>query len=125
MKEELNMYDNPSRTANLVSSSDVNGTAVYGVDGTKVGAIDHLMIDKQSGKIAYAVMGFGGFLGMGEDYHSIPWAALHYNTNLEGFSTNITPEQLEGAPARPDDWYNNREWERSAYDYYGLPYYWI
>ena len=119
------MYDNPSISASFVSSSDVNGTDVYGRDGEKVGTIDHLVIDKQSGKIAYAVMAFGGFLGMGVDHHSIPWSALHFNVDLGGFSTKITQEQLEGAPKRPEDWYANRKWEQSTHDYYGLPYYWI
>ena len=52
----------------LVSSNDVNGTDVYARDGASIGTIDHLMIDKQSGKVAYAVMGFGGFLGLGEEH---------------------------------------------------------
>jgi len=55
----------------LVSSDDVNGTEVYSREGTQIGSIDHPMIDKQSGKVVYAVMDFGGFLGIGEDYHPV------------------------------------------------------
>ncbi|QXT40777.1 PRC-barrel domain-containing protein [Gymnodinialimonas ceratoperidinii] len=109
----------------LVSSADVNGTTVYGKDGNQVGEIDHLMIDKQSGKVSYAVMSFGGFLGLGEDHYSVPWGKLNYDTSKGGFVTDITQEQLTGAPERPNDWYNNRDWEKRTHDYYAAPYYWI
>lgn len=109
----------------LVSSKDVNGTKVFSRAGTEVGNIDHLMIDKKSGKVAYAVMGFGGFLGMGEDHHPLPWGALNYDTSLGGFVTDVTREQLEGAPDRPRDWQSNREWEQRTFDYYRAPYYWL
>jgi sporulation protein YlmC with PRC-barrel domain len=111
--------------SNLVSSADVDGTEVYSPNGDHVGSIDHVMIDKKSGKIAYAVMGFGGFLGMGQDHHPIPWSSLRYDTNLNGYVTDITLERLQGAPERRDDWYRDREWEQRTYDYYGAPYYWI
>ena len=110
---------------NLVSSSDVNGTVVYGSDGSNIGTIDHLMIDKQSGKVAYAVMGFGGFLGLGEDHHPIPWGKLRYDTTRNGFVTDITEQELSGAPARSDNWYADRDWEQRAHAYYGVPQYWI
>lgn len=109
----------------LVSSRDVSGTKVYNPGGDHVGDIDHLMIDKESGKVAYAVMGFGGLFGLGEDYYPIPWDALDYSTAKGGFVTDITKEQLQGAPARSDDWHRNREWEKSTFDHYGVPYYWI
>ena len=57
-------------TVNLIGSDKVDGTAVYGADGNKIGSIQRVMIDKLSGKVAYAVLSFGGFLGMGEDYLS-------------------------------------------------------
>jgi sporulation protein YlmC with PRC-barrel domain len=119
------MYDNATHNHSFVSSSDINGTDVYGSDGSKIGSIDHLVIDKSSGKVAYAVMGFGGFLGLGQDHHSIPWGALKYDTAYEGFATDITPEQLQGAPERPNDWASNRDWEQRTFDDYRLPYYWM
>ncbi|WP_341862253.1 PRC-barrel domain-containing protein [Gymnodinialimonas sp. 57CJ19] len=109
----------------LVSSADVNGTTVYGLGGEKVGEIDHLMIDKKSGKVSYAVMGFGGFLGMGEEHHPIPWNKLTYDTSKNGYVTSITEQQLTGAPERPNDWYRNRDWETRTHDYFAAPYYWI
>merc|ERR1711974_142738 len=83
---------------NFITSDRVNGTEVYGADDAKVGHIDHLVIDKHSGKIAYAVMGFGGFLGLGEEHHQIPWSALTYDTTLNGYRTGITEDQLQSAP---------------------------
>lgn len=109
----------------LVSSSDVNGTAVYSRDGTHIGSIDHLMIDKQSGKVAYAVMGFGGFLGMGEEHHPIPWDKLHYDTGKDGFVTDITEAQVKGAPERHEGWHRDRDWEQRTHDHYGATTYWI
>ncbi|WP_345939988.1 PRC-barrel domain-containing protein [Limimaricola hongkongensis] len=114
-----------SDSHSTISSDRVNGTEVYGKGGEKVGHIDHLVIDKRSGKITYAVMGFGGFLGMGEEHHPIPWAKLDYDTGLNGYRTDITEEQLRGAPERPERWYEDRRWEEAAYAHYGAPYYWI
>jgi len=109
----------------LVSSDNVNGTDVYGRDGAHVGHIDHLMIDKVSGNVAYAVMGFGGFLGIGEEHHPIPWQKLRYDTTKDGYVTDLTEEQVRGAPARSDRWYADREWEERTHQHYGVPTYWI
>ncbi|MBB3711456.1 drug/metabolite transporter (DMT)-like permease/sporulation protein YlmC with PRC-barrel domain [Limimaricola variabilis] len=114
-----------SDSHSTISSDRVNGTEVYGAGGEKIGHIDHLVIDKKSGKITYAVMGFGGFLGMGEEHHPIPWAKLEYDTALGGYRTDITESQLQGAPERPERWYEDRRWEEATYAHYGAPYYWI
>tara|TARA_R110000737_G_C14486485_1_gene469443 strand:- start:325 stop:678 length:354 start_codon:yes stop_codon:yes gene_type:complete len=114
-----------STHSSLVSSSNVNGTEVYGRDGSHIGSIDHLMIDKQSGKVAYAVMGFGGFLGIGEEHHPIPWNKLRYDSSKEGFMTDITEQDVKGAPARKDNWYADRDWEHRTHEYYGAPMYWL
>lgn len=108
-----------------ISSADVNGTYVYSPSGESLGTIDHLMIDKTSGKVTYAVMGFGGFLGMGEDHYPIPWAKLRYDTTQEGYVTDLTKEQLEGAPAREADWHSNRDWEERTHRHYGVNPYWM
>ncbi len=109
----------------LVSSSDVTGTSVYSRNGDHIGDIDHVMIDKESGKIGYAVMGFGGFLGMGEEHVPVPWGTLHYDTSKDGYVTDITKEQLEGMPTRDDGWNRDREWEKQTYSHFGMPYYWV
>ena len=71
-------------TASLIGSDKVEGTPVYRSNGDRVGQIERVMIDKLSGKVAYAVMSFGGFLGIGEDYYPLPWSLLTYNPRLEG-----------------------------------------
>jgi sporulation protein YlmC with PRC-barrel domain len=109
----------------MVSSHDVTGTKVFSPNGEHIGDIDHLVIDKKSGTIAYAVMHFGGFLGLGEQEYSIPWKKLDYNTEKEGFVTDITKEQLEGAPERSDNWYADEKWRERTYLHYGVPPYWI
>jgi sporulation protein YlmC with PRC-barrel domain len=75
---------------NLIGSDKVEGTAVYGPDGTKIGSIERVMIDKLNGKVSYAVLSFGGFLGIGDDYYPLPWRSLKYDTNLGGYVTGIT-----------------------------------
>ena len=107
-----------------ISSNDVQGTEVYGTDGTHIGEIDHLIIDKVSGQVAYAVMSFGGFMGMGHSHYPIPWAALRYDTGLEGFRTNITEQQLKDAPQFSDDSWQDRDWETRTHRHYGTTGYW-
>jgi hypothetical protein len=89
--------------------------------------IKRLVIDKVSGRVVYTVASFGGFLGMGGDEYTIPWNKLNYDTSLGGYLTDITGEQLRGAPAfgrnTDDEWFD-RENERTLYDYYDSPYYW-
>ncbi len=85
-------------TPSLIGSDKVEGTAVYRSNGEKVGTIERVMIDKISGKVAYAVMSFGGFMGIGQDYYPLPWNLLTYNPALEGYEVNIGEEQLKGAP---------------------------
>jgi hypothetical protein len=75
----------------------VEGTAVYGPNDRKIGTVQRVMIDKISGKVAYAVVSFGGFLGMGEDYYPMSWTKLDYDTSLGGYRVDITEDQLKGA----------------------------
>ena len=77
--------DSRRETASLIGSDKVEGTAVYGGDDQKIGSVQRVMIDKISGKVAYAVISLGGFLGMGEDYYPMPWANLKYESNLGGY----------------------------------------
>jgi sporulation protein YlmC with PRC-barrel domain len=73
-----------------ISSEDIQGTEVYGVGGTNIGEIDHLIIDKLSGRVAYAVMSFGGFAGLGHSHYPIPWGALTFDKSLGGEQTSPT-----------------------------------
>ena len=83
----------------LISSEDVQGTDVYGMGDEVIGQIDHLLIEKVSGLVAYAVMSFGGFLGLAHSHYPIPWSALKYDTGVGGYRTGITEQQLKDAPA--------------------------
>ena len=80
----------------LISSEDA--TDVYGIGEEAIGQIDHLLIEKISGRVAYAVMSFGGFLGLARNHYPIPWSALKYDTALQGYRTGITEGQLKDAP---------------------------
>ena len=96
-------------TAGLIGSDKVEGTYVYDAKG------------ERSGQVAYAVLQFGGFLGIGSDYYPIPWSSLTYDTSLGGYRTTITEQQLKGAPKYTG---NSWDWEdrargRKVYDYYG------
>jgi len=109
---------------NLIGSDKVEGTAVFGPDDNKIGAIERVMIDKMSGKVSYAVLGFGGFLGLGNDHYPLPWQSLKYDTRLGCYRTGITEDQLRGAPKYRDD----TDWNwgdvgttRALNDYYGVP----
>src|SRR5215218_11418070 len=107
----------------LIGSDKVEGTNVYRSKGEKIGQIERVMIDKITGKVAYAVMSFGGFLGLGEDYYPVPWSLLTYNQRLGGYEVNISEEQLRGAPkfSEDEDW----DWSdrgRGVSDYYGTPF---
>jgi hypothetical protein len=82
------------------------------------------MIDKVSGRVTYAVMSFGGFLGLGHSHYPIPWGALKYDTKLDGYVTGITEQQLKDAPAFSDDAWSNRNWETQTYRHYNVPPYW-
>jgi hypothetical protein len=109
---------------NLISSENVEGTAVYDPSGNKIGHIDHLMIDKVSGVIRYAIMTFGGFLGIGEGEHPLPWKAFKYDTNLGGYVTNATADQLKNAPEYDESSWSNRDWESRLHEHFGSKPYW-
>jgi PRC-barrel domain protein len=109
---------------NLIGSDKVEGTAVYGADDAKIGSIERVMIDKKSGMVSYAVLGFGGILGLGNDHYPLPWQSLKYDTRLGGYVTGITEKQLRGAPKFGDE----RDWDwadaarnRAVDDYYSVP----
>jgi hypothetical protein len=92
------MMTDEKETGTLIGSDKVEGTAVYGSDRSKIGSIERLMINKTGGKVDYAVLSLGGFLGMGSDHYPLPWNTLKFDTNLGGYLTNVTQEQLTGAP---------------------------
>jgi len=110
-----------SEASALVAASKVNGTKVYNRAGEALGSIDDLMIDKQSGHITYAVMSFGGFLGMGEKYYPVPWSELTHSTTHDGYVLDLDKRVLEHAPSYSTP--NAPDWSSPTYrsgidDYY-------
>jgi sporulation protein YlmC with PRC-barrel domain len=94
-------------TADLIAADKVTGTSVYNSAGDDLGTIHDIMIDKRSGRVAYAVMSFGGFLGIGEKYHPLPWNVLTYDEDKGGYNVDLTSDQLKSAPSYSRDELSN------------------
>ncbi len=95
--------DTQSTTHDVISSDNVEGTTVYNNQGEKLGSIDDLMIDKRTGQVRYAVMEFGGFLGIGTDRYPIPWSMLKYDVAQDGYVVPLDKDRLDKAPHYPHD----------------------
>ncbi|MFL4992013.1 MAG: PRC-barrel domain-containing protein [Microvirga sp.] len=112
-------------TNRLIASDKVEGTAVYNRQGERLGSVYNFMVDKRSGQVEYAVLSFGGFLGIGEDYYPLPWKALTYDTSQGGYVVDLDKDRLRDAPnyAASDnpDW-RDPDYGRRIDDYYG-PFY--
>jgi len=110
-----------------IRAKKVIGTGVKDTAGRKIGKIEDVVLDKASNNIMFAVVGFGGFLGVAEKYHPIPWAALDYDEGEDAYVVSYTKEQLQAAPAGSideltrDDAIQVRD---RTYDYYKAPRYW-
>ena len=110
-------------TRNVISSERVEGTTVYSTTGDKLGTIDDLMIDKVSGQVCYAVLEFGGFLGIGTDRYPVPWSMLDYDTTREGYVVPLDKARIEGAPHFSKDEvrdYYDPDYSRNINSYYGV-----
>jgi len=82
----------------LILSSRVEGTSVYSKNGDAIGHIDDLSIERTSGKVVYAIMSFGGFLGIGEKFHPIPWSLLDFDPERGGYAVPLDKAELKDAP---------------------------
>lgn len=91
--------DHVRETHDLISAEKVIGTSVYNAQGNSLGSIHDLMLEKRGGRVAYAVMSFGGFLGIGERYHPLPWNVLTYDERQGGYNVGLSTDQLRNAPA--------------------------
>jgi sporulation protein YlmC with PRC-barrel domain len=103
------------------------GTDVYNVDGEKIGKVEDIILDKTDNSIMFAVVGFGGFLGIGEKYHPVPWATLDYSTDTGGYIVPFTKDELKAAPADTISELTKEDgrWARNeAYTYYKVDPYW-
>jgi sporulation protein YlmC with PRC-barrel domain len=107
----------------LIASDRVEGTAVYNRQGERLGRISRFMVDKRSGQVRYAVLSFGGLLGMGNDHYPLPWSMLAYDTAQGGYVVDLDRRVLENAPRYAgDDPDYDTDYGRSVYQYYGLIY---
>jgi len=110
-----------------IRAKKVLGTSVHDPAGNKIGSIEDIILDKQSNSILFAVVGFGGFLGMNEKYHPIPWSSLQYSDGDNAYVVSYTKDQLQAAPAGSideltrDDGFGVRD---ETYQYYNAPRYW-
>jgi sporulation protein YlmC with PRC-barrel domain len=114
--------DSTVSTSDVISSDRVEGTSVYNSAGDKLGSIDDLMIDKRSGQVRYAVLEFGGFLGMGTDRYPLPWNMLRYDVDKEGYVVPLDKAKLNEAPryAESDVPEYTSDYSRRVNGYYGI-----
>jgi len=130
LMEEIMSYTNTvqdpeiarKETSSLIAASKVKGTSVYNNAGDSLGSIHDVMLEKRTGKVTYAVLSFGGFLGIGEKYHPLPWHELTYSDQFGGYVVNLDRNMLEGAPAY--DASDAQDWTAPGYtdridSYYG------
>ena len=116
-----------AETTDAISAKKVIGTSVRDTTGEKIGEIEDVILDKFSNNIMFAVVGFGGFLGMGEKYHPIPWMSLKYDEDAGSYVVAFSREMLEAAPADSIEALvagNAVAYRERAYDYYHAPHYW-
>ena len=111
-------------TDRLIASNKVEGTAVYNRQGEKLGSVYNFMVDKRSGKVEYAVMSFGGFLGMGDSYHPLPWNVLKYDTSQGGYVVDLDKRILQEGPSYKSgqEPRYDRAYDEEVYRHYGVPY---
>ena len=115
------------KSSDVIGSDRVEGTAVYGVNRERIGSVDRLLIEKRSGKVTDAVLSVGGFFGIGDEKHSIPWSKLDYDTELGGYCLDVTKAQLENAPRFHDDQADqayDRDYQSGVYNYWAVAPYW-
>ncbi|MCY2958957.1 MAG: PRC-barrel domain-containing protein [Planctomycetota bacterium] len=125
------MTDTTSMTAEkygVVSASKIIGEAVINRQNESLGKINEIVFDAKSGRVAYAVLSFGGFLGMGSKLFAMPWGAFDFSVTENKLILNVDKEKLKSAPGFdpagkwPD--FADRTWGSSIHTYYGYAPYW-
>nr|WP_230533674.1 PRC-barrel domain-containing protein [Microvirga roseola] len=104
----------------MIASNKVESTTVYNRRGEKLGEVYNFMVGKRSGQAAYAVMSFGGFLGIGQKYHPLPWNMLTYDTDKKGYVVDVDKEDLMGAPSygAGEEPFSQPDYGRHVQDYW-------
>ena len=111
----------------VLSASTLAGDPVSNAEGERLGKIEEFMIDLDSGRVAYAVLSFGGFLGVGDKLFAVPWSALHLDTESHEFVLNVDKRVLKNAPGfDKDNWpdFADRSWGAGVFGHYGIKPYW-
>jgi sporulation protein YlmC with PRC-barrel domain len=108
----------------MLETSKVPGTSVYSGSHEEIGEVDDLIVDTLTGKVRYAILSFGGFLGLGKSSYVVPWTSLKWDTDLNGYVTGITEEQLKSSPDLDPLSLRDRDMEQRLHTVYGAPGYW-
>jgi sporulation protein YlmC with PRC-barrel domain len=117
----------PSGHTTAIRASKVQGTTVYSTSGEKIGHVEDVILDKQSDRILFAALGFGGVLGMGEKYAPVPWSVLDYDEEKGGYVVPLSEDQIKQAPAYElselvrGDGAGASSIRQRTYDYYKVP----
>ena len=117
----------PSGHTSAIRAQKVIGTAVKNRSGEKIGSIEDVVLDKQSNNIMFAILSFGGFLGIAEKYHPVPWNKLDYDPAHDAYVVDISREQLQAAPADSIEALTGKDglaYRDRAFDYYQSARYW-
>ena len=111
-------------TSRLIASNKVEGTPVYSRDRERLGTVYNFMVDKVSGQVEYAVLRYGGFLGMGQRYYPLPWRVLTYHRDAGGYVIDMLARDFEDAPSfdRDSEPEFDRAYGRKVHSWYGLDY---
>jgi sporulation protein YlmC with PRC-barrel domain len=119
--------DTTNPSGRLIAAKQVQNATVYNTALEKLGTIEDVMIDKETGRVAYAILSHGGFLGIGDQYYPLPWEKLHYDLEMGGYIVDISQDVLQGAPSYTDEataaWHDD-DWGRSIYAHYGVEPFW-
>ena len=111
----------------VMGAKTLTGDKVFDADGGQLGTIEEIMLDTRAGRIAYAVMSFGGFLGMGDKLFAVPWDALELDTEHKGFVLRVEKDRLESAPGFDKNHWPamaDPTWAYAIHEYYESKPYW-
>ncbi|WP_047461451.1 PRC-barrel domain-containing protein [Rhizobium rhizogenes] len=111
----------------LVACDRVEGSKVFGSDGRQIGHIERLMLEKSDGRIAFIILSFGGFFGIGQEHYRVPWEKLRFDARIDGYRINMTKRDVEKACRflGKDDTGVQKDNGHKSHDYFGVPPYWM
>lgn len=116
---------NTDETGQLIAADKVEGTSVYNPKGESLGSVERVMLNKLNGRVAYAVVSFGGLFGIGSRYYPLPWEMLRYDQNQGGYVVDIDRDRLDAAPSYEDEDLgassSEPDWSKRVDDFYGRP----